>query len=62
MKGDSKDEIQAKVEALAQSAHKLAEAMYAQAQPDAAAGEEQAESKDDGVVDAEYEEVDDDKK
>jgi len=63
MKGESKDEIQAKVEALAQSAHKLAEAMYAQAQPDAAAGGAEATGgKDDGVVDAEFEEVDDDKK
>jgi len=62
MKGDDKDEINAKVEALAQSAHKLAEAMYAQAQPEGEGATEATESKDDGVVDAEFEEVDDDKK
>jgi len=62
MKGESKEAIDAKVEALAQSAHKLAEALYANAKPEDADGAEAAGGKDDGVVDAEFEEVDDDKK
>ena len=67
MEGDDKDEITAKTEALAQASHKLAEAMYAKAQAEggeAAAGDagaEQAKQEED-VVDAEYEDVEDDKK
>ncbi|BCR06976.1 chaperone protein DnaK [Desulfuromonas versatilis] len=66
MEGDSAEEIQQKTEALAQASHKLAEAMYAKAQ--AAGGQEAPEAgpaggaKDEGVVDAEFEEVDDSKK
>ena len=68
MKGDNKDEIEAKTKALTEASHKLAEQMYAQS-----AGEEEADAadasaqgqaeggKDDNVVDAEFEEVKDDK-
>jgi len=66
LKGDDKDEIVAKTEALTTASHKLAVQAYADAggtegaeaagndQPEAAAG--------DDVVDAEFEEVEDDKK
>jgi molecular chaperone DnaK len=66
VKGDDAEAINKAVEALAQASHKLAEAMYAQAQQEAggeaAAGEEAAAGGDDDVVDAEFEEVDDEKK
>jgi molecular chaperone DnaK len=58
-----KDEIEAKTKTLAEASHKLAEQMYAQAGEGAEAGGETADStsaKDD-VVDAEFEEVKDDK-
>uniref|UniRef100_UPI003D81A1CC Hsp70 family protein n=1 Tax=Trichloromonas sp. TaxID=3069249 RepID=UPI003D81A1CC len=66
MEGESAEDIQKKTEALAQASHKLAEAMYAKAQAEGtaegqaadAAGGEGAEN----VVDAEFEEVDEDKK
>ena len=71
MKGDNAEEITAKTNALAQASMKLGEAMYAQAQkdqsgpggPDASggAGGSGAQAKED-VVDAEFTEVDDDKK
>jgi molecular chaperone DnaK len=70
LKGDDKDEIEAKTQALAQAAHKLAEQMYkeqqagaqAQGQPGADAKAGEARKEDDGnVVDAEYEEVKDKK-
>jgi len=67
LKGDDKADIEAKTEALATASHKLAEQAYADAggaeagaeaggadQPEAAAG--------DDVVDAEFEEIKDDKK
>ena len=62
--------IQAKVQALAESSMKLGEAVYAAAQEDAAtadaaadaAAEEAQARADDGVVDADFEEVDDDDK
>ena len=62
--GDDPDAIQEKTNALQQAAMKLGEAMYqsgqeAAAAPDTAPG---AEAADDGVVDAEFEEVDDGKK
>ncbi|OHB27785.1 MAG: molecular chaperone DnaK [Desulfuromonadaceae bacterium GWC2_58_13] len=66
MEGDTAEEIQKKTEALAQASHKLAEAMYAKAQTEGAA---EGEAKDTGasegsenVVDAEFEEVDENKK
>ncbi|KIH77757.1 molecular chaperone DnaK [Geoalkalibacter ferrihydriticus] len=69
MEGDNVEEIQSKTQELAQASHKLAEAMYAQNQAGAeqgAAGEGATETgaagKDEDVVDAEFEEVDDDKK
>jgi len=69
MKGDDKDAIVSKTEALATASHKLAEQMYAQAQqspgsgeePKASTGGDESASKD-NVVDAEFEEVKDDKK
>ena len=66
MEGDDVEAINKAVEALSQASHKLAEAMYAQAQQEgeAEAGAEQqtkAEG-DEDVVDAEYEDVDDEKK
>ncbi len=65
MEGDDAEEIRKTTEALAQASHKLAEAMYAKAQEgEAAAGaaEEQAGTKEEDVVDAEFEEVDENKK
>ena len=67
MEGDDAEAIRTKTEALAQSAHKLAEAMYAKAQAAGEGGEAGASAdagsaaKDD-VVEAEYEEVKDEKK
>ncbi|EAT14436.1 molecular chaperone DnaK [Desulfuromonas acetoxidans] len=65
MEGDDAEAINKAVEALAQASHKLAEAMYADAQQEAGAeggAEEAAAGGDEDVVDAEFEEVDDDKK
>ncbi|MBE0575601.1 MAG: molecular chaperone DnaK [Desulfuromonadales bacterium] len=64
IEGDDSAEIKSKTEALATASHKLAEAMYQKAQSEAEAGSGAAaggEQKDD-VVDAEFEEVDDEKK
>ncbi len=55
IEGDDKADINAKVEALSQSAHKLAEAMYAKAEAEGEAGS--ADASDDSVVDAEFEDV-----
>jgi molecular chaperone DnaK len=71
MEGDNAEEIKAKSEALTQSSHKLAEAMYQQAAQNEQAGAgAQAEGAqegggahtDDDVVDADFEEVKEDKK
>ena len=67
MKGNDKDTIEAKTKALAEASHKLAEKMYAsaqpeQAQPGASAGTDGAKKDDGNVVDAEFEEVKSDKK
>ncbi len=65
MEADDPEVIKSKTEALATASHKLAEVMYQQAQSEAAAdGEKKTESSSqkDDVVDAEFEEVDDDKK
>jgi len=60
--GEDVEAIQAKTQALVQASMKLGEAMYA-AQQGAAPGEgEAAEDAQEGVVDAEFEEVSDDKK
>jgi molecular chaperone DnaK len=77
MKSDDKAKIEAATQALAQSAHKLAEQMYAQEQAQQPGGgqagagqsaspgagsQSSAKQQDDGnVVDAEYEEVKDKK-
>jgi molecular chaperone DnaK len=65
IKGDDAEDIKAKTNALAQASMKLGEAMYKAQQQgegaaDAAPGE--APKADDNVVDADFEEVDDDKK
>ncbi len=74
MEGDDPEEIKRLSEALTQASHKLAEAMYQQASqdsesgpgdgPDSGAGGQQAGGPppDDDVVDADFEEVKDDKK
>ena len=61
LEGDDAEAISAKTQTLIQASMKLGEAMYAAQQ---GAGDEQPESSsaDDDVVDAEFEEVDDDKK
>ena len=62
--GDS-DDIKAKTDALTQVSMKLGEALYKAAQADAQADEAaggDAEGRDENVVDADFEEVDDDKK
>ena len=65
LKGDDAEAIKAKTNALAQASMKLGEAMY-KAQQDgaggASAGGEPGGAKKDDVVDAEFTEVDDDKK
>jgi molecular chaperone DnaK len=67
-RGDDKDDIKKKTDALMEASHKLAEQMYAQANASAApgaaetAGAENAEAKEkENVVDAEFEEVKEDK-
>ncbi len=74
LKGDDKDQIEEKTKALTDASAKMAEQMYAQQGGDAAAAagaagagaagaaEENAKAADDDVVDAEFEEVKDDKK
>jgi len=65
LKGEDKDAIEAKTNVLSEASHKLAEKMYAQQQPEggAEAGGAQGEKTVDAeVVDAEFEEVKDEKK
>ena len=69
MEGDDKDEIRRLSEELTNASHKLAEAMYQQAsqsegqkQGPQAAGGARASKQDEDVVDADFEEVKDDKK
>jgi molecular chaperone DnaK len=68
LKGEDADLIKSKTEALLQSSLKLGEAMYKGMNPDAAGGasgpggSSADNAADDGVVDADYEEVDEDKK
>jgi molecular chaperone DnaK len=59
LEGEDVEAIQAKTQALIQASMKLGEAMYAAQQ--GAEGGDSAEAADDGVVDAEFEEVDDNK-
>jgi len=67
LEGEDKEAITSKTEALAQVSMKLGEAMYQQSAEqgeagEAAGGAEQTSSDGEGVVDADFEEVDDDKK
>ena len=68
MEGEDAEAIKKATDELAQASHKLAEAMYAKTEAphaDAEAGAEHAgasKPKDDNVVDADFEEVKDDKK
>jgi molecular chaperone DnaK len=68
MEGDDGEAIKTATDELAQSAHKLAEAMYAKEQPGEHGEPGSAEqpkketAKDDNVVDADFEEVKTDKK
>ncbi|MEJ2059597.1 MAG: molecular chaperone DnaK [Gammaproteobacteria bacterium] len=67
LKGDSKDEIDAKSQALAEASGKLAERMYAEQSAQAGEAGEGAQTEtgaagQEDVVDAEFEEVDDNKK
>ncbi|KKJ77204.1 molecular chaperone DnaK [Kiloniella litopenaei] len=64
LEGDDAEEIKAKMEALGQASMKLGEALYADAGAEGAEGAAEAASDsaaDDGVVDADFEEVDDEK-
>lgn len=66
VKDDDKAAIEQKTQTLAEASHKMAEQMYAQASEAKATASAEAEtssgeSKDDNVVDAEFEEVKDDK-
>jgi len=66
VKDDDKAAIEQKTQALGEASHKMAEQMYAQASEAEATASTEAEtssgeSKDDNVVDAEFEEVKDDK-
>ena len=63
VKGDDKADIDAKAEELGKASQKLGEIVYAQAQAEAEKGGTQAsaDKKDDDVVDAEFQEVKDDK-
>ncbi|WP_085907669.1 molecular chaperone DnaK [Kiloniella majae] len=64
LEGDDAEEIKAKMEALGQASMKLGEALYADAGAEGAEGAAEAASEtaaDDGVVDADFEEVDDEK-
>ncbi len=60
LEGEDVEAIQAKTQALIQASMKLGEAMYA-SQQGSAEGADGAGAADDGVVDAEFEEVDDNK-
>ncbi|XKE45776.1 molecular chaperone DnaK [Halomonas organivorans] len=65
LKGDDKDDIQAKLDKLTEVSGNLAQKMYAdqaEAAQGAEAGSEAGAKKEDDVVDAEYEEVNDDQK
>ncbi|WKD26073.1 molecular chaperone DnaK [Pseudoalteromonas sp. KG3] len=63
IKSDNKEEIEAKTQALAEKSQKLMEIAQAKAQQgsDAGGAEQQSAKQDDDVVDAEFEEVKDDK-
>jgi molecular chaperone DnaK len=64
LEGDDAEDIKAKTQTLAEVSMKLGQAMYEASQASAAGGEgaTASEKSDDDVVDADYEEIDDDKK
>ncbi len=62
MKGEDTDEIRRRTEQLAQASMKLGEAMYRERQQAESGGGGGAGGRDEGVVDAEFEEVDDDER
>jgi len=66
LKSDDKDAIEAKTNTLMEASHKLAEKIYAQQQPEAGAesagGAQSEKPVDENIVDAEFEEVKDEKK
>jgi len=63
LKGDSKEKIEAKLKALSEASAGMAQKLYAEQQGAAAGGNTGAEgAPDENIVDAEFEEVDDDKK
>jgi molecular chaperone DnaK len=62
LEGDDADAIQEKTNTLAQASMKLGEAMYAAQQADGSEGNAEKAGSDDDVVDADFEEVKDDKK
>jgi molecular chaperone DnaK len=60
--GDDAEVLNAKTQTLIQASMKLGEAMYKAANPEDGGGDDAGKPADDGVVDAEFEEVDDDSK
>jgi molecular chaperone DnaK len=62
LKGNDKDTIAAKTEALSTASLPLMQKLYADQQAEGNAGAQANQAADDGVVDAEFEEVKDDKK
>jgi len=62
IKGDDKDDIQAKLDKLTEASGNLAQKMYAEQGEGADAGGDAGAKQEDDVVDAEYEEVNDDQK
>ncbi|KAB2732099.1 molecular chaperone DnaK [Brucella intermedia] len=64
LEGDDADDIKSKTQTLAEASMKLGQAMYeaAQAAETGAAGGSEEKASNDDVVDADYEEIDDDKK
>ena len=61
IRGDDADDIEQKTQALAEASHKLAEQMYAQHAAEQPGGGTDAANAEDNTVDAEFEEVKDDK-
>jgi len=61
LEGDDADSIKTKSDALAQASMKLGQAMYEAAQAESAAGEEVAQADNDDVVDADFEEIKEEK-
>ncbi|MBX2847617.1 MAG: molecular chaperone DnaK [Acidiferrobacterales bacterium] len=61
VKGEDVEDINAKVSTLMEASHKLAEQMYAQTQDGEAETADNSSSEDENVVDAEFEEVDENK-